>query len=65
MVYRFSIGAVRYQFNGLKDLLAKASPIRSSDCLAGVAAETYAERVAARMCLAEIPLNRFLGVCRT
>ena len=60
MVYRFSIGAVRYQFNGLKDLLAKASPIRSGDCLAGVAAETYAERVAARMCLAEIPLNRFL-----
>ncbi|SFE30612.1 ethanolamine ammonia-lyase subunit EutB [Nitrosomonas sp. Nm166] len=60
MVYRFSIGASRYQFNDLKDLLAKASPIRSGDCLAGIAAETYAERVAARMCLAEVPLNRFL-----
>ena len=60
MVYRFSIGAFRYQFNGLKDLLAKASPARSGDGLAGVAAETYAERVAARMCLAEVPLTRFL-----
>ncbi|SDW61054.1 ethanolamine ammonia-lyase subunit EutB [Nitrosomonas communis] len=60
MVYRFSIGAFRYQFNGLKELLAKASPARSGDCLAGVAAETYAERVAARMCLAEVPLTRFL-----
>ena len=39
MVYRFSIGAMRYQFNGLKDLLAKASPVRSGDCLAGVAAK--------------------------
>lgn len=60
MVYRFSIGASRYQFNDLKDLLAKASPARSGDSLAGIAAETYAERVAARMCLAEVPLNRFL-----
>ncbi|SFI30576.1 ethanolamine ammonia-lyase subunit EutB [Nitrosomonas sp. Nm34] len=60
MVYCFSIGALRYQFNGLRELLAKASPARSGDCLAGVAAETYAERVAARMCLAEVPLARFL-----
>lgn len=60
MVYRYSIGTSRYHFNDLKDLLAKASPARSGDCLAGVAAETYAERVAARMCLAEVPLNRFL-----
>ncbi|MDV6345281.1 ethanolamine ammonia-lyase subunit EutB [Nitrosomonas sp. Is37] len=60
MVYRFSVGASRYYFNDLKDLLAKASPARSGDCLAGIAAETYAERVAARMCLAEVPLNRFL-----
>ncbi len=60
MVYRFSVGVSRYHFNDLKELLAKASPARSGDSLAGVAAETYAERVAARMCLAEVPLTRFL-----
>jgi len=41
-------------------VLAKATPARSGDYLAGVAAETYAERMAARMCLAEIPLKTFL-----
>jgi ethanolamine ammonia-lyase large subunit len=44
----------------LKTVLAKATPARSGDYLAGVAAETYAERMAARMCLAEIPLKTFL-----
>jgi ethanolamine ammonia-lyase large subunit len=60
MQYRYSAGANTYQFAGLKDLLAKATPARSGDYLAGVAAETYAERMAARMCLAEVPLKRFL-----
>jgi ethanolamine ammonia-lyase large subunit len=60
MQYRYSAGANTYQFSGLKDLLAKATPARSGDYLAGVAAETYAERMAARMCLAEVPLKRFL-----
>ncbi|HZV99247.1 MAG TPA: ethanolamine ammonia-lyase subunit EutB [Methylophilaceae bacterium] len=60
MQYRFSIGPQTYQFTDLKDLLAKATPARSGDYLAGVAAETYAERMAARMCLAELPLKRFL-----
>jgi ethanolamine ammonia-lyase large subunit len=54
------VGAQTYQFADLKDVLAKATPARSGDYLAGVAAETYAERMAARMCLAEIPLKRFL-----
>ena len=58
--YRYSVGAVNYQFADLKDVLAKATPARSGDCLAGVAANTYAERMAARMCLAEIPLKTFL-----
>jgi ethanolamine ammonia-lyase large subunit len=60
MNYRYSIGAQTYQFADLKAVLAKASPARSGDFLAGVAADTYAERMAARVCLAEIPLKTFL-----
>ncbi len=60
MTYRYSVGAQTYQFADLKAVMAKATPARSGDYLAGVAAETYAERMAARMCLAEIPLKRFL-----
>ena len=40
--------------------MAKATPLRSGDCLAGVAAETAAERVMAQMALAELPLTTFL-----
>jgi ethanolamine ammonia-lyase large subunit len=60
MTYRYSVGAVTYQFADLKAVLAKATPARSGDFLAGVAADTYAERMAARVCLAEIPLKTFL-----
>jgi ethanolamine ammonia-lyase large subunit len=60
MDYRYRSGVHTYQFRDLKDVLAKATPARSGDYLAGVAAETYAERMAARMCLADIPLQRFL-----
>jgi ethanolamine ammonia-lyase large subunit len=60
MKYRHSVGQVHYTFTDLKDVLAKATPARSGDYLAGVAAETYAERMAARMCLADIPLRQFL-----
>ncbi|MEZ0233037.1 MAG: ethanolamine ammonia-lyase subunit EutB [Methylophilaceae bacterium] len=60
MQYSHSVGANLYRFNDLKDLLAKATPARSGDYLAGVAAETYAERMAARMCLAAVPLRQFL-----
>ena len=60
MTYRFSVGAQTYQFADLKTVLAKATPARSGDYLAGLASDTYAERMAARMCLAEIPLKRFL-----
>lgn len=60
MTYRYSVGAQTYQFADLKAVMAKATPARSGDYLAGVAAETYAERMAARMCLAEIPLKEFL-----
>ena len=60
MVYRHTAGSESYVFHDLKDLLAKATPSRSGDYLAGVAASSYSERVAARMCLAEVPLKRFL-----
>jgi ethanolamine ammonia-lyase large subunit len=60
MIYRYTIDSHTYQFEDLKAVLAKATPARSGDYLAGVAAETYAERMAARMCLAEIPLKTFL-----
>ena len=60
MIYRYTIDSHTYQFEDLKAVLAKATPARSGDYLAGVAAETYAERMAARMCLAEVPLKTFL-----
>ncbi|MEP6844750.1 MAG: ethanolamine ammonia-lyase subunit EutB, partial [Panacibacter sp.] len=41
--------------------MAKATPFRSGDALAGLAAETYEERVAAQMCLADTPLKAFLN----
>ena len=44
----------------LRELLAKASPLRSGDILAGVAADNDEERVRAQMALAETPLKRFL-----
>jgi ethanolamine ammonia-lyase large subunit len=60
MAYRFSINHNKYVFNDLKTLLAKASPYRSGDVLAGVAATNYEERVAAQMALADLPLVSFL-----
>jgi len=60
MNYRHTVAHHTYQFPDLKSLMAKATPARSGDYLAGVAAETAAERMAARMCLAEVPLRRFL-----
>jgi len=60
MPYRHTIGTATWQFADLRTLMAKATPARSGDVLAGLAAETSVERMAARMCLAEVPLARFL-----
>ncbi len=60
MIYRHVIGPRSFVFESLRDLLAKASPPRSGDRLAGVAAETAEEMVAARMALADVPLKQFL-----
>jgi ethanolamine ammonia-lyase large subunit len=51
----------RHRFSDLKDVLAKASPRRSGDELAGLAAATDAQRVAARSVLADLPLSVFLN----
>ncbi len=58
--YRQAAGGTHYVFADLKALLAAASPRRSGDELAGLAARTDAERVAARYALADVPLQAFL-----
>lgn len=59
--YQFTLGQLVYRFKDLKDLLAKASPLRSGDVLAQVAAKTEEERMAARFALSELPLKTFLS----
>ena len=59
-MYSATIGARRYTFADLATLLAKATPLRSGDQLAGLAAETGEERVAAQEALADVPLATFL-----
>jgi ethanolamine ammonia-lyase large subunit len=61
MAYRHTIDATVYVFESLPDLLAKATPPRSGDRLAGVAAETSEQMIAARMALADTPLSQFLN----
>jgi len=58
--YACVLGATRHRFDDLKALLACASPARSGDELAGVAADTAERRVAARLALADLPLSTFL-----
>jgi len=60
MPYRHTIRGTVHHFSSLRDLLAKASPLRSGDQLAGVAAATQEERVAARFGLADVSLTDFL-----
>src|ERR1700709_597213 len=60
-VYKHTIRNKVYQFKDLKTLMAKASPYRSGDELAGVCAENYEERVAAQIALADVPLKTFLN----
>ncbi len=61
MPLRQAIGSTSWVFDDLKQLLAKATPLRSGDALAGVAAGSAEEAVAARMLLADQPLSRFLA----
>ena len=59
--YRYALSNHTYSFDSLRDLMAKATPLRSGDVLAGIAAEDAEERVAAQMALAELPLKTFLN----
>lgn len=49
-----------YSFPDLKTLMARATPLRSGDELAGLAADSAEQRVAAQLLLAEVPLFRFI-----
>ncbi|QHN02528.1 ethanolamine ammonia-lyase subunit EutB [Granulicella sp. WH15] len=60
MTFLHSSGGETFRFEDLRTLLAKASPLRSGDELAGVAATSAIERMAARMALADVPLKEFL-----
>src|ERR1700737_1374609 len=61
MPYAHTIGSVRYTFLTLADLLAKATPERSGDALAGIAATSSQQRIAAQLTLAGLPLTTFLN----
>ncbi|WP_458766914.1 ethanolamine ammonia-lyase subunit EutB [Cupriavidus basilensis] len=61
MTFAHTVASRRHLFADLKTLLAKASPARSGDYLAGLAAASEEERMAARMALAEVPLAHFLA----
>ncbi len=61
MAYTITIDRTRFAFPDLRTVLAKASPRRSGDELAGVAADGPVERLAAQMALADIPLKDFLA----
>ena len=60
MGFAQAVGGTRYTFPDLRSLLARATPLRSGDVLAGCAAESAAERVAAQSVLADLPLATFL-----
>ena len=60
-MYKHSIQNITYSFSDLKTLMAKATPFRSGDALAGLCAESYQERIAAQICLANVPLKNFLS----
>lgn len=59
--YTHMVGGENWRFSSLRELMAKASPMRSGDLLAGVSAGSDAERAAAQMALAEVPLKGFLS----
>ena len=61
MLYQINVANHHYVFQDLKTLMAKATPARTGDQLAGIAARDATERVAAQMCLADVPLKQFLN----
>ncbi|MAD44511.1 MAG: ethanolamine ammonia lyase large subunit [Oceanospirillaceae bacterium] len=60
-MYRYTMGTNTWEFSSLKELMARATPARSGDRLAGVIARSAEERAIAQMCLADVPLKDFLN----
>ena len=60
-VFKSQVGVNVYRFESLAELMAQATPARSGDELAGVAAPSHEARLAARRALAELPLKTFLN----
>src|SRR3954463_2502937 len=58
--YAATLASTHYAFADLRELMAKATPLRSGDQLAGIAASSARERAAAQAILADVPLSRFL-----
>ena len=61
MEYGHTLGGIRHRFATLSELMARATPYRSGDALAGIAAQSAEERVAAQYALADLPLRQFLS----
>jgi ethanolamine ammonia-lyase large subunit len=61
MKYSYTAGTRTWHFNDLAEVMARATPARSGDRLAGVIARSAEERVIAQMTLAEVPLKQFLN----
>ena len=59
-MFSMALGGTTHRFADLRALLARATPFRSGDALAGLAAETAEQRVAAQLALADLPLRRLL-----
>lgn len=59
-MYHQQVSGTTYSFESLVDVMAKATPLRSGDELAGCAAHSDAERAAAQWVLADLPLKVFL-----
>src|SRR5580704_10068997 len=59
-MYKSALQGESVSFENLRELLAKASPLRSADILAGIAASTEKERTIAQLTLADVPLKNFL-----
>ena len=60
-MYKHTVHTRVYHFDDLKTLMANATPFRSGDAFAGITAGSYEERIAAQMCLADLPLKTFLN----
>src|SRR6185503_7974019 len=61
MPYTHTLRGTRHTFDDLRTLLARATPFRSGDALAGLAAASAEQRVAAQMALADVPLATILA----